>query len=617
MPSEEEMRRELERRRLARQRLIPFCEYMWPPDPKNNLGFITRPHRELIAGALEWLESRKINRLMIFVPSQYGKSEIFSRAYPAWYFGRNPNHLQILISHTADLAYNLSYEARSKIQEPAFGRVFGEKGNFSTVDTPGFAPVRISGKVASTREWRLAPPHRGRMKATGVSGAIAGYGAHQILVDDPVSDIKDMESEKTRASHIRWFRTSLFNRISPDGAIAITMCLVGDTNVLMGDGTWRKLASACEGDRVMTWNKGKHEPKVVQHFIPQGKAPIYRLRTGNHTVRGTGNHPVLVFDGEYRYVEMADLKRGDMVVTSHSWESLAPDPGITVEDAWALGFMYGDGWVTRRPNAKGSMGWVTCFARGVHEEVNDRALDYFTEKFGKAPKETKYGYYRTEISAAGRWFEGLGLGFGKTAKTKRIPDDVFLWPLDRRRAFIQGYSDADGCYDRHQRCNIRSANSGLLTDAKLLAQSCGYRVTNLTMQTRLYDPPHSPEPIWATSWAMGFSVVNFEDAPFALTRVTSVELEDEEEEVFDLSVEGNENFIADGVVVHNTRWDENDICGWLLKEQANGGELYYVLRLPAVAESPEQTRVWAERNNVSKERFIVSDMVSRNNRGYS
>src|SRR5690348_14926416 len=71
-PDPAEVEREIARREAARQRLIPFCQYLWE-------GFVTRPYRELIAAALELLEARTITRLMLFAPQQFGKSELFSR----------------------------------------------------------------------------------------------------------------------------------------------------------------------------------------------------------------------------------------------------------------------------------------------------------------------------------------------------------------------------------------------------------------------------------------------------------------------------------------------------------------------------------------------------------
>lgn len=53
------------------------------------------------------------------------------------------------------------------------------------------------------------------------------------------------------------------------------------------------------------------------------------------------------------------------------------------------------------------------------------------------------------------------------------------------------------------------------------------------------------------------------------------------EDVFDIEVAETENFIANGLVSHNTRWHEDDLAGRLLEREAGR---WRVLSLPAIAE---------------------------------
>lgn len=63
-------------------------------------------------------------------------------------------------------------------------------------------------------------------------------------------------------------------------------------------------------------------------------------------------------------------------------------------------------------------------------------------------------------------------------------------------------------------------------------------------------------------------------------------------EVFDIQVERTENFIANGLVSHNTRWHDDDLAGRLLKKAATDPEAdqWVVLRYPAIAEEDEPHR---------------------------
>jgi hypothetical protein len=205
---EEKARIALEFREAARARLIPFCQYMWP-------GFVARPHRQLIASALEMCEARRIKRLMIFCPPQYGKSELVSRSFPAWYLGRNPTHKIILASYGESLAFNLSTDARNKVQDPAFATIFGEKSSYKK-------PVKISRNSKSVKEWRLEG-FPGRMKSAGVGGGITGHPADLIIIDDPVKDAKQADSEVSREALIAWFKTSVITRLDPNGILILCM----------------------------------------------------------------------------------------------------------------------------------------------------------------------------------------------------------------------------------------------------------------------------------------------------------------------------------------------------------------------------------------------------------
>ena len=76
------------------------------------------------------------------------------------------------------------------------------------------------------------------------------------------------------------------------------------------------------------------------------------------------------------------------------------------------------------------------------------------------------------------------------------------------------------------------------------------------------------------------------------------------EDVFDIQVQGTENFIANGLVSHNTRWHESDLSGRILERE---GDRWHILKLPmeAIADDPLGRpigeRLWPE--------WFTDDMV--------
>ncbi|HHO9984375.1 TPA: hypothetical protein ACRZH7_004595, partial [Escherichia coli] len=57
--------------------------------------------------------------------------------------------------------------------------------------------------------------------------------------------------------------------------------------------------------------------------------------------------------------------------------------------------------------------------------------------------------------------------------------------------------------------------------------------------------------------------------------------------MFDVQIDRTENFIANGLVSHNTRWHEDDLAGRLIQHdlrQTPENRLWRVVNIPAVAE---------------------------------
>jgi predicted phage terminase large subunit-like protein len=78
-----------------------------------------------------------------------------------------------------------------------------------------------------------------------------------------------------------------------------------------------------------------------------------------------------------------------------------------------------------------------------------------------------------------------------------------------------------------------------------------------------------------------------------LDAIASIELNGHEE-VFDVEIDRTENFIANGLVSHNTRWSERDLIGRALKDAAERGKIdeWDVVELPAIM--PSGNSLWPE-----------------------
>ena len=196
-----EVAQELKLLTEAETNLQAFVEYTMP-------DYIDGWHRRVLTDALQKVAEGKIKRLMVFMPPRHGKSEIASVRFPAWYLGNFPQNQFIACSYSEELATTFSDSIRSVIQSERYKRIWDRK---LVKDT--------------SRKWQFSDKENNRSNyiATGVRGGITGEGAEIILIDDPIKNMEEANSRKIRDKTWEWYRTTLYTRLHPGGAIILIM----------------------------------------------------------------------------------------------------------------------------------------------------------------------------------------------------------------------------------------------------------------------------------------------------------------------------------------------------------------------------------------------------------
>lgn len=77
------------------------------------------------------------------------------------------------------------------------------------------------------------------------------------------------------------------------------------------------------------------------------------------------------------------------------------------------------------------------------------------------------------------------------------------------------------------------------------------------------------------------------------------------EDVYDIQVADTENFIANGLVSHNTRWHDDDLSGRLLAAQADGGDQWELISLPAIADGAALWPEWYPMDRLEQIRSVL------------
>lgn len=419
-------------------------------------------------------------------------------------------------------------------------------------------------------------------RAIGVGGAITG-ARHDVHIKDDLVTEEAANSEVVMQGAIRWHTNSRALFDDQDKSLEFLIgCLPADTQITMRDGTKRSICDVVVGDSVWSPSAdGSFECRKVEAVIPQGYAETWIIGTNSGEIEATGNHPFLVSKGKCKleWVRADQLQAGDLVVGQKSTVR-----GVSVFDedfVWLMGMMWGDGWV----NSRERRGYV-CFSPGVDEEQNQRVLTLL-KKYVSANKWTltKGGYYRCDTVGGAQKLVDLGLCAG--AKKKRIPDWVYQEGLENRRAFLQGFIAADGSWVSNESYRVEICNKELLEDLVHLAKLCGVRPGQVLTRERWSQPPNSPEPFRSVSYSCSFNFgavgrVEFSgsrnltgwknvgrdtrmDKNLRFVRIEKITKRSIQVPVWDLTVEGNPAFMANGLAVHNTRWAVQDLYSYVIE----------------------------------------------------
>ncbi len=187
-------------RALARIDYSFYCEYV------HRGTYKPAKHLEYVAEKLEKVESGDIKRLMIFMPPRHGKSMTVSETFPSYFIGKKPSRRVIEVSYGDSLARKFGRMNRTKVEE------FGEE----------LFDIKVSQENASMTNWGIKG-RRGGMISAGIGGPITGEGADLLIIDDPIKNRQEADSQTYRNMVWNEWQNTLLTRLHPGGAIIIIL----------------------------------------------------------------------------------------------------------------------------------------------------------------------------------------------------------------------------------------------------------------------------------------------------------------------------------------------------------------------------------------------------------
>lgn len=389
-----------------------------------------------------------------------------------------------------------------------------------------FPGVGLSADSAAAN--RMNTNHGGAYVAAGVGTAVTGRGANIALIDDPFKDREEADSERRRELVWDWYRSTLYTRLMPGGSVVLIQCMTGDTPVLMADGLEKPLRDVRPGDMVATYDGNAISAAKVMNWANQGPDRLFTIKMkSGRIVRANARHPFLVSErGKEVWRRTDTLRPGQSILT-------VTGASGAVSNAPRMD-------ASSQPSAKGFATRITT--SGAGQKVSARL--------------------RSMLSRAVTRICGIVTGLAFLNMSSALPNRVvFAQSVSSRRA-------------APTRGRIGTGSFASIT-AMLADTFAGFSA------------------MIATSQSDTVRRLKFCGQPLNTLSVTPDEIaeiiEGGFEDVFDIQVERTENFIANGLVSHNTRWHEDDLAGRLLAQE---GEQWEVLELPAI--NDQGKALWPE-----------------------
>jgi hypothetical protein len=160
--------------------------------------------QDLVEGRLKNEEGEEYLGLILSVPPQHGKSECITATLPSWYLGKYPERRVIEVSYGDDLAQVFGRRNKQKIEE--YGEeIFG---------------IRLSKNTRSETEFEIEG-HKGSMISRGIMSGITGRSSDLVILDDPIKNRMEAESQTYRDRVWDEWQNSIKTRLSAKGKVIV------------------------------------------------------------------------------------------------------------------------------------------------------------------------------------------------------------------------------------------------------------------------------------------------------------------------------------------------------------------------------------------------------------
>ncbi|MBI5554810.1 MAG: phage terminase large subunit [Elusimicrobia bacterium] len=182
-------------------------------------GYQVNWHHKLICQKLDAWERGEIKRLMLFLPPRHGKTQLASRHLPAYIFGKSPNASIITASYSADLSSQNNRDVQRIMDLKAYQQLFPRTRLFGR-----HVSSEVCGSYLRNSDVFEIVGYKGIYQSAGIGGGITGRGFEYGIIDDPIKNRAEAESETYREMIFSWYTSTFYTRQdSADARILIIL----------------------------------------------------------------------------------------------------------------------------------------------------------------------------------------------------------------------------------------------------------------------------------------------------------------------------------------------------------------------------------------------------------
>lgn len=181
---------------LARSEMLMFMRFMMPGGDDDLTVYQTTPQGRLFCEIIQDVAKGKRSRMAVSIPPQHGKTIHLSTFGPAWIWGREPTARIVVATYNEDRAAELGDDFLAVVNSPLFHMVF-----------PNFQLSKSSKSKTAMRTTA-----GGKLFFVGQGSGTTGKTADYFIIDDPIKDDVQVQSDDFREKLWKWFFSVAYSR---------------------------------------------------------------------------------------------------------------------------------------------------------------------------------------------------------------------------------------------------------------------------------------------------------------------------------------------------------------------------------------------------------------------